>query len=156
MGVLSLCNARTGHAIAGTVEFALTRQARRRGLLGRHAIDASAALILSPCKAIHTAFMRFPIDVVFLDGQWRVLRIVFEMPPWRAAIAAGAAAVIELPSGSLRTRDVAVGDGLFLASTSNSTTSNSWLRTRRFRGMLARLVPCEPSEILIQYSGGRR
>ena len=114
MGVISLCNARTNHAIAGDVEFALTRKARRRGLLGRQAVDAPAALILSPCCAIHTAFMRFPIDVVFLDGQWRALRIVLEMPPWRGAIAAGAAVVIELPSGRLGTRDVAIGDRLFL------------------------------------------
>ncbi len=116
MGVLSLCNARTSRAIASDVEFAVTRKARRRGLLGRRSFDGSTALILSPCCAIHTAFMRFPIDVVFLDGEWRVLRMALEMPPWRAAIATGAVAVVELPSGSLRTREVAIGDRLCLST----------------------------------------
>lgn len=116
MNVIWVCNARTSQPLASAVEFALTRTARRRGLLGRPGLQASAALILSPCRAIHTAFMRFAIDVIFIDGHWRTLRTVHAMAPWRAAAVASAAAVIELPAGTLRACEVSVGDRLFLTS----------------------------------------
>ena len=116
MSFMSLCNARTSGVIASDLEFAVTRKARRRGLLGRDGLGASSALILSPCFAIHTAFMKFAIDVVFIDTEWRVLRTLSEVPAWRIAVARGASFVIELPAGSLRRSNVAVGDRLFLAA----------------------------------------
>ena len=109
-----LVNARTGTAIAADVEFALTRAARRCGLLNRDRLEMSSALALSPCWAIHTAFMRFPIDVLFLDGSGRAVKVVHSLPPWRAAYAAGARTVVELAAGALRSREVAVSDQLLL------------------------------------------
>src|SRR5205823_2577015 len=88
---------------------------RRRGLLGRTAMDPSEALVLSPCCAIHTAFMRFAIDVIFIDAHGQVLKIVRDLPPWRLAIAPRAHAVIELAAGSLKARDLKVGDAVELA-----------------------------------------
>src|SRR4029453_11402853 len=52
-----LINARSGEALATDIELALTRTARRRGLLHRDGLDPTAALILAPCLAVHTAFM---------------------------------------------------------------------------------------------------
>src|SRR2546428_3873588 len=115
MSGLFLWNARTHEAIASEVEVAATRAARRRGLLGRNALNPSAALILTPCCSIHTAFMRFPIDVIFVDREWRALRIIWGLAPWRAAIVSRASAVVELAAGSLRMRDIVVGDRIFLA-----------------------------------------
>lgn len=109
-----LVNARTGTAIAADVEFALSRAARRCGLLNRASLDQSSALVLSPCWAIHTAFMRFPIDVLFVDGSGRAVKVVHSLPPWRAACAAGARAVVEFAAGTLRSREVAVSDQLLL------------------------------------------
>ena len=112
---MRLVNARSEEAIASDVHLALTRAERRHGLLGRDSLDRSAALVLSPCWSIHTMFMRFPIDVVFVDREGRALRIVRELTPWRIAVAPRAHAVIELPAGSLKARDVRVGDELYLA-----------------------------------------
>ena len=109
-----LVNARSDETIASEVELALTRTDRRHGLLGRTTFDLAAALVISPCWSIHTAFMKFAIDVVFVDRSGRAIRIVRNLPPWRIAVAARAHAVIELPAGSLRTRDVRVGDELCL------------------------------------------
>ena len=64
-----LVNQRTRETVATSVELAATRQSRRRGLLGRDRMEASAAMMLVPCSAVHTAFMRFPIDVVVIDRQ---------------------------------------------------------------------------------------
>ena len=109
-----LVNQRTGEVVVPNVEVADTRSSRRRGLLGRDCLEASSALIISPCFAVHTAFMRFAIDVVFVDRDGRVVRIVRDLAPWRMAAAWRARRVIELPAGELRTRDVRVGDCLYL------------------------------------------
>jgi uncharacterized protein len=110
-----LINARSDETIARDVELAVTRRTRRRGLLGRDRLDASAALVLAPCWSIHTMFMRFPIDVIFVDRQGRAVRTISALPPWRMAAAPGAEAVIELAAGALRVRDVSVGDSLYLS-----------------------------------------
>ena len=112
---LVLVNRQTAETISTSVEVAATRRTRRRGLLGRHGMKPSEALILAPCCAIHTAFMRFAIDVIFVDGRGRVLKIVRELPPWRMAMAPRAHAVIELAAGSLKSRDLKVGDAVELA-----------------------------------------
>ncbi len=78
-----LVNERTNGTVASVVEFAVTRTERRRGLLGRNGLDLSAALMLAPCPAVHTAFMRFAIDVVFVDREGRVRKIVRGLAPWR-------------------------------------------------------------------------
>jgi uncharacterized membrane protein (UPF0127 family) len=113
---MQIRNARTEHVIASMVEVAHTRQSRRRGLLGRDSLDLAAALVLSPCYAIHTAFMRFPIDVAFVDRDGLVTRIVCDLAPWRLAIGPRAHAVVEFAGGSLRRRDVQMGDRLYLAA----------------------------------------
>ena len=109
-----LVNARSEETIASDVNLALTRAARFQGLLGQDSLDRSAALVLSPCWSIHTMFMRFPIDVVFVDRDGRAVRIVRELAPWRIAVAPRAHAAIELSAGSVRARDVRIGDELYL------------------------------------------
>ncbi len=110
-----LMNERTGQPIATDVSVAATRRERRRGLLGRRSLDNGAALILSPCTAIHTAGMHFAIDVIFLDPAGRVLRTVPALRPWRVAACRGAGAVVECAAGSLRAVDLVDGDRLYLA-----------------------------------------
>lgn len=110
---LSLVNQRTDEALAQHVEVAVTRHARRKGLLGRDGLGASCALILAPCAAIHTMFMRFDIDAVFVDDDGRAVKVVENLAPWRIAVQPFAHAVVELPGGSL-SRRVAIGDRLYL------------------------------------------
>jgi uncharacterized membrane protein (UPF0127 family) len=88
---------------------------RMRGLLGRHELSRGEGLLLRPAGSVHTAFMRFAIDVVFLDKSLRVLKIDPEVQPWRAVSCRGAKAVVELPSGECSRREVAVGDELAFA-----------------------------------------
>ena len=111
---LALVNQRTDEALADRVEVAVTRRDRRRGLLGRDGLEASSALILAPCAAIHTMFMRFVIDAVFVDDDGRAVKVVRELAPWRIAVGPTAHAVVELPAGSLRDREVNLGDRLYL------------------------------------------
>lgn len=110
-----LINRRTEEPIATAVAIATTRRERRRGLLGRNSMESEEALILTPCHAIHTIGMRFAIDVVFVDRDGRILRMVPEVAPWRTAWAAGAEAVIELATGCLRRAGALAGDALYLA-----------------------------------------
>lgn len=69
--------------------------ARMRGLLGRRGLPAGEGLLLSPCSGIHTLGMRFAIAAVYLDSEWRILRVDPRVPPGRWFC-----------SGGLRTRRV--------------------------------------------------
>jgi uncharacterized membrane protein (UPF0127 family) len=111
-----LMNARTNGVVATNVELADTRSTRRKGLLGRPSIDASAALIILPCFSVHTAFMRFPIDVVFLDREGTTVKVVSNLTAWRAAGCWRAHAVVELAAGSAAARDIRCGDRLYLSA----------------------------------------
>jgi hypothetical protein len=110
-----LMNARTSDVVASAIEIAATRAARRRGLLGRHSLDPAAALILSPCCSIHTIGMQFPIDAMFINRDGIVVKIVRDLTPWRLAVSWRAHAVIEFAGGTLDTRDVRVGDRVYVA-----------------------------------------
>jgi uncharacterized membrane protein (UPF0127 family) len=81
-------------------------------LLGRDSLAAGSALILAPCSSIHTFFMRFPIDVAFVDREGVILRIAADLRPWRIALALRAFAVIEMPGGTFAAADTRVGDAL--------------------------------------------
>jgi uncharacterized protein len=109
-----LVNQRTDEALADRVEVAVTRRDRRKGLLGRDVFETSSALIIAPCFSIHTMFMRFDIDAVFVDDDGRAVKVVQGMMPWRIAVQPFAHAVVELPAGSLKDRSVDVGDRLYL------------------------------------------
>ncbi len=87
---------------------------RMRGLLGRSGLPAGEGMLLRPAPSIHTAFMRFPIDALFLDGELRVIKIVEKLGPWRVASMARARAVLELAAGESARRGVKVGDLLEL------------------------------------------
>lgn len=116
--VVALMNERTHQPVATSVEIAATRSSRRRGLLGRDRLAEATAMLLAPCTAVHTAGMRFAIDVVFVDRQGYAVKVVRDLQPWRIALASGARAVIEMPAGSLRWSEVLPGDRLYLAPTS--------------------------------------
>jgi uncharacterized membrane protein (UPF0127 family) len=135
--MMTLVNERTDGTIASDVLLATTRATRRRGLLGRDSLEAASALVLAPCCSIHTAFMRFAIDVVFVDGDGRVLRVVKGLEPWRVAIAPRAYAAIELAAGSLETRPVAVGDRVYLRPGEGFSSVSSPGASRSFRRMAA-------------------
>jgi len=88
---------------------------RLRGLLGRSGLGPQEGLLIRPTSAIHTCFMRFPIDAVFLDRELVVVGVETNLRPWRAAARRGAKAVLELPSGESRRRGIRRGERLRLA-----------------------------------------
>ena len=73
---------------------------RMRGLLGRPQLNEDEGLIINPCSSIHTAGMRYPIDLVFLDRNWIIIKTVTALKPWRMAACPAASMVLELPTGS--------------------------------------------------------
>ncbi|HEX6584301.1 MAG TPA: DUF192 domain-containing protein [Thermoleophilaceae bacterium] len=85
---------------------------RMRGLLGRKTLDSGHGILIRPAPAIHTWFMRFAIDAVFLDRDLSVLSIRRELRPWRMAGQRGARAVLELPAGEAERRGIKPGDRL--------------------------------------------
>lgn len=100
---------RDGEVLA-SLEVAESRRARARGLLGRDGVEG--ALLLRPCRSVHTLGMRFPIDVAFCDDGLRVLRIV-TMPRhrlsrlvWRSRV------VIEAEAGAFARWGLQPGDAL--------------------------------------------
>lgn len=89
---------------------------RMRGLLGRNSLPAGEGILLQPAPSIHTAFMRFPIDVIFLDRDLQVVKVVETLGPWRMTSARRAHAALELTAGEAAVRGVEVGDSLGLVA----------------------------------------
>jgi uncharacterized membrane protein (UPF0127 family) len=85
---------------------------RGRGLLGRKRLPRGHGLLIKPTWSVHTWCMRFPIDVVFLDRQLRILKVKADMRPWRTASRFGAHSALELAAGECDRLDLAVGDRL--------------------------------------------
>ncbi|THD11393.1 hypothetical protein B1806_04260 [Metallibacterium scheffleri] len=82
---------------------------RIRGLLGRPELGPGEALLLDPCKAVHTIGMRYPIDIVFLDADNRVVRIKPAMKPLRNTECRQARRVIEFKAGEAARLGIDVG-----------------------------------------------
>ena len=83
------------------------------GLLGRRSLDAGDGLLIEPCRSVHTIFMRFPIDVVYVDRDMAVVKTAHDLRPFRVSGAIRSArSVIELPSGTIARSGTSVGDQL--------------------------------------------
>ena len=87
---------------------------RMRGLLGRDGLEPGSGMLIDRAPSVHMFFMRFPIDVVFLDRDWKVLSVRHELRPWRVAGARGAVAALELPAGAAAAAGIEEGDVLAL------------------------------------------
>jgi hypothetical protein len=85
---------------------------RVRGLLGRRGLPRGQGLLIKPTWSVHTWFMRFPIDVVFLDRELSVLKVRKEMRPWRTAARFRAHSALELAAGECDRLQLDVGDRL--------------------------------------------
>ena len=88
-----------GIEVCGDCRVADSFASRLSGLLGRRGLEAGEGLLIPRTSSVHTHFMRFAIDVVFLDAEGRVAKIARALRPWRFAGARGAEDVLELPAG---------------------------------------------------------
>ena len=90
-----------GTVVAQHLEIADTLWSRFMGLMFRSELRAGHGLLIRPCSSIHMFFMRFALDVVFVDADGRVVRVLDSIRPWRASLPVrGAKAAVELPAGA--------------------------------------------------------
>ena len=113
--MLHIINETRDTVVAKDVRLADRFWPRFWGLMGHRGLPEEAGLLLRPSSSIHTAFMRFAIDVVFLDRSLRVVKVVPRMKPFRATIAFGGAhSALELNPGAAEKAQVQTGDQLAL------------------------------------------
>jgi uncharacterized membrane protein (UPF0127 family) len=108
-----LVHAESQAVVARRVQAAVDSRSRRKGLLGRDGLD-DEALIIAPCNAVHTFFMRFPIDVIFTDREGVITRCVADVRPWRMTGALRGFATIEVAAGTIERTRVGRGQRLEL------------------------------------------
>ncbi len=101
-----------GTVVCQSCRSAATFFSRLRGLLGRRDLDEGEGLLIRPTSSIHTFFMRFTLDVAFLDRDGRVVKLVPGLRPWRMSFARGARSALELSAGEIERRELRVGDHL--------------------------------------------
>jgi hypothetical protein len=94
------------------VEVADTSAKRRTGLLKQKQLDAGEGLWIVPCESVHTFFMKFPIDLVYLDKRRKVRKVRNAVPPWRISACLRAYSVLELPAGTAAQSGTKAGDEL--------------------------------------------
>ncbi len=110
-------NLDTGATVAASLREARSFWQRFVGLMGRKALPASGALLIWKCPSVHTFFMRFPIDIAYLDRDLRVVGLRRSVPPWKIVPGAkGAAHTLELAAGALETSGTEVGHRVSIAS----------------------------------------
>ena len=84
---------------------------RFKGLLGKNSLEEGEGILLMPCTSIHMFFMRFPVDALFIDSEFKVLALYAPIKPWRISRPHfRAAAVIEVAAGRVEACNLAVGD----------------------------------------------
>jgi uncharacterized membrane protein (UPF0127 family) len=110
---VAIRNRSKGTVLATHDRWATEAADRMRGLLDRDGLDDGEALVLSPCNSVHMFGMTFPLDVVFVARDRRVVRVVENLKPWRfTRIHFCARHTIELPVGAVRASRTEAGDVL--------------------------------------------
>ena len=112
---LSLCRVLTagGTVVCERCEVPESSFGRARGLLGRDGLEAGEGMLIDRAGSVHMFFMRFPIDVVFLDRDRKVVGVRHGLRPWQVAAARRAVAALELPAGAAA--EAGIEEGVVLA-----------------------------------------
>lgn len=94
------------------VEVAERVWSRTVGLLGRDGLDAHSGMLITRCRSIHTFFMRFNIDVAYLDEEYKVIDMAHNLPPGRFSVCRGRGGryALELKGGTLEKNGISIGD----------------------------------------------
>jgi uncharacterized protein len=98
--------------LGDAVDVADTSSKRRVGLLKHERLDRGQGLWITPCESVHTFFMRFPIDLVYLDKHLKVKKVRHAVPAWRMSMCLMARSIIELPAGTAAETGTQAGDQL--------------------------------------------
>jgi uncharacterized membrane protein (UPF0127 family) len=107
-------NATQNNIIAPCVDIADTPWDRFWGLMNKPGVPEGYGLWIVPCSDIHSLFMRFEFDAVFVDKQGKVVKLVENMKPWGLSLAKGAHAVLELDGGVIAKSGIRLYDTIAL------------------------------------------
>lgn len=111
---LQVRNLTRNTVLATGLEVAGSGASRRKGLLGRDRLAPGEGLWIVPCESVHTFFMRFPIDLIYLDRQHRVRKVRHAVGAWRLSACLSAHSILELPAGTALASKTQRGDTLEL------------------------------------------
>lgn len=101
--------------LAHEVRLACSFKERFKGWMGKQRVEKGQALLIYPCKGIHTWFLRFPLDILFLSKEGEVLLTLSNLPPFRfSPWVPLSQAVVELPAGCIQATNTSAGDKLIL------------------------------------------
>jgi uncharacterized membrane protein (UPF0127 family) len=110
----------TRNAVLGVaVELADTSEKRRVGLLKHERLEPGEGLWIKPCESVHTFFMKFAIDLVYIDKKQKVRKARKAVPPWRLSACLTAHSILELPAGTIERTGTQAGDQLLIESLSD-------------------------------------
>ena len=122
---LRVYNLTRNTVLATCMEVADSAAKRNKGLLGRERLAPGEGLWIRPCEAVHTFWMRFPIDLVYLDRKNRIRKLVNALPPWRLSACLLAHSILELPAGTIRETRTQPGDTLDFSPASSAGGSSA-------------------------------
>ena len=117
-----VANPARGTVLAWRLETANTSAKRNKGLLGRNGLEDGGGLWIVPCESVHTFFMRFAIDLVYLDREKRVKKLRSNVGPWRISLCLTAHSVMELPAGTIHASCTRRGDRLEFSDAATGQT----------------------------------
>jgi uncharacterized membrane protein (UPF0127 family) len=121
---LQVSNLTRRTVLATHMELADSGPKRNKGLLGREGLAPGEGLWIVPCESVHTFFMQFPIDLVYLDRDHRIKKVSNAVPPWRLSACLSAHSILELPAGVIRNTQTQPGDTLEFAPANLSGVSS--------------------------------
>lgn len=110
--LLRVTNPARKTVLATCLEQADTGAARSKGLLGRKGLPPGGGLWIVPCESVHTFWMQFPIDLVYIDRKKRIKKLRSNVPPWRLSACLSAHSILELPAGTIERTLTRLGDCL--------------------------------------------
>jgi len=110
--------------LGASIEVADKGKTRNKGLLGRKGLDPGSGLWIVPCEAVHTFWMQFPIDLVYLDRNLRIRKLRSSVGPWRMSACMAAHSVIELAPGAIRDSKTEPGDVVELSPADAKSTED--------------------------------
>jgi len=103
----------TRNSVLGeAVDVADTSAKRRTGLLKHERLEPGTGLWIKPCESVHTFFMKFAIDLVYIDKKQKVRKVRKAVPPWRLSACLAAHSILELPAGTIEKTGTQAGDEL--------------------------------------------
>ena len=119
-GPQKVLNVTRGTVLATQLEKAHTAATRKKGLLGREGLLPGEGLWIAPCESVHTFFMRFPIDLIYLDRKLQVKKVRHSVGAWRMSACFAAYSVLELPAGTARATRTERGDRMEIGPAAES------------------------------------